>query len=80
MEPLQTMEASPRRERMETPCNPGLARTTAAQVGLVMKTKVEMYYFLAVESKCTCLRAGLELSSAVPTPLLRSGEHPAAVD
>jgi len=59
---------------MMTAGNPGLTRTTAAHVGLVMQTKVEMYYFLAVECKRSCLSAGLETASAVPIPLRRSGE------
>lgn len=65
---------------MMTAGHHGLARLTAAQVGLVMKTKVEMYYFLSMEGKCSCLSAGRETSSAVPALLRRSRKPQAAVD
>jgi len=39
-------------EGMMTEGNPGLARTTAGRVSLVFRTKVELYYFLAMEGKC----------------------------
>jgi len=51
---------------MMTEGNPDLARLTAGRVGLVCRTKVELYYFLAMEGTLSLLSTGPNASEVSP--------------
>ena len=51
---------------METEGNPQLTRMTAGRVGMVCRTKVEMYYFLGMEGKLRAFNVGVNTNRDGP--------------
>lgn len=54
---------------MEAKGSPALARTTTDQVGLVFRTKMELYYFLSMECKQSILHDGVKVHWLGPEQL-----------